>query len=94
MHWNHRLIKYTLPDGEVLYAIREVYYEEDGSLSGYVNDPEGVQASSPTAVSRYLTWMRKALKAPVLTPSDFGLTEEQAMEHMNNSNPKDPYAAS
>lgn len=89
MHWNHRLIKYTLPDGEVLYSIREVFYEEDGSLMGYVEDPDGVQGNSLREVSKYLTWMRKAFKSPVLSPVDFGLTEEQALERWPSSRPVD-----
>jgi hypothetical protein len=97
MHWNHRVIKYTLPDGEELYTVREVFYdmadddEESTAPSAYVNDPSGVQAQDLDGLRKYIGWMLKALDQPVLTPADFGLTDEAALaENKSDQWPADP----
>lgn len=43
MSWNFRVTKKTI-NGEILYGVSEVYYNKDGSVSGWVEkwrDPNG-----------------------------------------------------
>lgn len=85
MHWNHRVIQHTLPDGEVLYAIREVFYDMDDDTpyartDGFVLDPTGVQAETLDGLRQYIEWMLLALEKPVLTPADFGVDEKAALK--------------
>jgi hypothetical protein len=36
MHWNHRIVNMSHTDGEgPWYEVREVYYEDDGSMAGH-----------------------------------------------------------
>jgi hypothetical protein len=70
MKWNHRVVDMTAENGgEPLFAIREVFYNDDGVPTSH---------GEPNAVSEDmegLEWcigeMRDALKHPVLKPEDF-----------------------
>lgn len=77
MHWNHRVIKYNAPPGEDLYIIHEVYYDDEGKPDMFGSS--GAQAEDLGGLRQYVEWMLKALDQPVLTPADFGLTDEQAL---------------
>ncbi len=38
-HWNHRVIKKIYEDGEEEYGIHEVFYNTDGTIFGYTQEP-------------------------------------------------------
>jgi len=38
MSWNYRIIRHETND-EVWYAVHEVYYDKDGTLNGWTEDP-------------------------------------------------------
>jgi len=69
-YWNRRVVDMTAENGgEPLFAIREVFYNDDGVPTSH---------GEPNAVSEDmegLEWcigeMRDALKHPVLKPEDF-----------------------
>jgi hypothetical protein len=71
MHWNHRVIR-SRRNGEEWYAIHEVYYDDDGKPETYTAEPDGIEGESLEELRQYLTWMRAALRQPVLTVNDDG----------------------
>lgn len=75
MTWNYRVIK-TESNGNPHFGIYEVYYSEDGKLEGYTSEPVPVEWDDGESGAEELEWMRKALDHPVLTPSDFSLTNK------------------
>lgn len=42
MSWNHRVVKRTHPNGDVSFGIHEVYYDDDGKVTGYTKEPIGI----------------------------------------------------
>jgi hypothetical protein len=38
-HWNHRVMRLTDRDGDPYDAIYEVYYNDDGTVSGWTESP-------------------------------------------------------
>jgi len=37
-HWNHRVMRMTTEQGEVIDQIHEVYYKDDGTVDGWTQD--------------------------------------------------------
>ena len=38
-HWNHRVMRRVYQDGDVVDEVYEVYYNDDGSIEGWTQDP-------------------------------------------------------
>ena len=68
-HWNYRVM---LKDGQ--YAVHEVFYEDDGRISGYTEDPV-FPAESPEELAEEFERFRRALGEPVL---DYDAEEAEA----------------
>ena len=69
MNWNHRVVDLTAEnEGDPLFAIREVHYEE-GMPTGH-GEPF-VMSESMEGLAETLDQMKEALKEPVLKPEDF-----------------------
>lgn len=50
MSWNYRLTKETihnkyLTEPEIIYGIREVFYDESGDISGFAEEPDIISDS-------------------------------------------------
>jgi len=70
MYWNHRVVDMSAEnDGEPLFAIREVHYEDNGMPTGH-GEPF-VMATDIKGLKRLIAVMKEALDQPVLTPEDF-----------------------
>jgi hypothetical protein len=70
MYWNHRVVDMSAEnDGEPLFAIREVHYEDNGMPTGH-GEPS-VMSESMEGLNWVLDQMKAALDQPVLTPEDF-----------------------
>jgi len=70
MHWNHRVVDLTAEnDGEPLFAIREVHYEDNGMPTGH-GEPF-VMSEDLKELGWVLDQMKAALDQPVLKPEDF-----------------------
>jgi hypothetical protein len=75
MHWNHRVLDLTEEnDGEPLYAIKEVHYDENDKPTGY---------GEPSIVSEDLNELKwvvarlgEALTQPILKAKDFKESED------------------
>lgn len=65
MYWNHRLIK-RIDDGYEQYGIYEVYYNDDGSIYAYTEEPIEVCGDTQEDVEEILQWMMNCLEKPVL----------------------------
>ena len=70
MYWNHRVVDMSAEnDGEPLFAIREVHYEDNGMPTGH-GEPF-VMSETMEGLAETLDRMKEALKEPVLKPEDF-----------------------
>jgi len=71
MHWNYRLIDLSHENGsEPWVEIQEVFYEDDGTPSGYCAATLG--SESTVTMRQTLEWMMLALDKPVLKISPDG----------------------
>jgi hypothetical protein len=66
MTWNYRVFREE--DGD--YIIREVFYDENGSILGCTEDAVEAFGSSLEDLARNIEWFKEALEAPVLTLAD------------------------
>ena len=70
MSWNHRVVDMTAEnDGDPLFAIREVFYNEEDTPTGH-GEPF-VMSETMEGLAETLDRMKEALKEPVLKPEDF-----------------------
>ena len=69
MTWNHRVLAHE-HKGELTFAIHEVFYT-DGIPDMCTEDPVGVVGDTLAGLVDTLKWMRKALKKPILSYTDF-----------------------
>jgi hypothetical protein len=60
-HWNYRVMR---KDGQ--YAVHEVFYEDDGRVSGYTTDPVFPRADSLEELADEFQRYRRALDETVL----------------------------
>jgi len=75
-YWNYRVIKqrnkiHKMGNGASLtihdtYAIHEVYYNDEGTISASTQNPPAVEGDSMEEVRTILKNMSKALEKPVL----------------------------
>ncbi len=79
-HWNHRVLRETLPNGEYYYSIHEVFYNDDGSIYAYTKDPIDVGGESIKDIRQTLNWIRKCLKNPVLIAEDVVFVNKEESE--------------
>ena len=70
-HWNHRVMRHVefspVQRQEVVwYAIHEVYYNDDGEVNGWKENPDYARGDDLEDLTAYLGLMTEALKHPVL----------------------------
>ena len=70
--WNYRILAQEY-NGELVFGIFEIFYNSDGIPDMCTEDPVGVVGDSLADLSQTLKWMRKALRKPILSYSDFEL---------------------
>ncbi|MBI5652611.1 MAG: hypothetical protein HZC40_19530 [Chloroflexi bacterium] len=66
MTWNYRVFR----DAKDAYVIREVYYEEDGSIFACTQDAVEPFGETVEELAQDLKYFKQALKLPVLTMAD------------------------
>jgi hypothetical protein len=66
MYWNHRLVKG--PAGE--FTMREVYYDDDGTIIGWTEDPIAPFGNTTEEIIVELDRMSEACHKPVLQESE------------------------
>jgi hypothetical protein len=68
--WNRRVVVMTEEnDGEPLFALREVFYTQDGVPIGH-QEPS-VMSETMEGLAKLLDRMKEALAQPALKPEDF-----------------------
>ena len=81
LHWDHRVVKETLDNGEVWYSVREVYYNKDGSIFGYTDEPVGVVGESVDEIREELEMTLKCLDNPVLVDGEVEFVDVEGESH-------------
>ena len=74
MTWNYRVLAREYKgfnEVEVLFEIHEVFYNADGVPEMCTEDAVSVVGDNLAEISDTLLWMKKALKKPILSYSDF-----------------------
>ena len=75
-YWNHRIIKKVYESGEIQLGVHEVFYNDDGTIYGFTEDPAdasvfGTEDDDLLAdLRQYLGWMTKALDKPILVDDE------------------------
>jgi len=67
--WEYRVLARE-HKGEVFFEVHEIFYT-DGIPDMCTEDPVGVVGDNLAEISDTLKWMKKALKKPILSYSDF-----------------------
>ena len=58
-------------ESEVVFEIHEIFYNADGIPDMCTEDAVGVVGDNLAEISDTLRWMKKALRKPILSYSDF-----------------------
>lgn len=66
MTWNHRVVKETLDDGGDWLTIREVYYNDDGGITGYTEDAVSLSSETVEGLRWTLQRMLESLDKEIL----------------------------
>jgi hypothetical protein len=64
-------------DDHVSFGIHEVYYEEDGGINGYTEEPVGVYSNSLEGLRETLEQMLKGLDKPVLIDEEIYFSDDK-----------------
>lgn len=65
-HWQYRVVTYNYIAETPHFGIHEVYYDEDGAIAAWTEEPVRVVQESITALQHCLDKMQTALTLPVL----------------------------
>ena len=63
--WNYRVMCHEY-DGEISYCIHEVYYDDDGKVTGWTQSASALFGESVEELIRDAELMSKAIKLPIL----------------------------
>lgn len=81
MSWNHRVIKKTYqPSGEESYGIHEVYYNENGEIYAYTEEPIRIACETPEALREYIQWCLNACDKPILVDGEVEFAKDELSE--------------
>lgn len=64
MYWNHRIIEHN--EVEFYEAIHEVYYNEDGSIQGWTENPVSIMKYEEDSWEKIVERIKASLSKPVL----------------------------
>ena len=71
MKWDYRVLAKEC-EGELMFGIHEIYYDGDGVPEMCTQDAVDVVGDNLAELVQTLAWMRKALRQPILSYTDFG----------------------
>lgn len=74
MSWNHRVIRRNNSpsrDPEWTYQIHEVYYNDDGSIESWTENPVAPMGENPIELQSEIRYFSEALNKPVLEEVEF-----------------------
>lgn len=64
--WNHRVVHRVFENGIDEYSIREVYYNDDGSIYGFTESPIQVYGDTLEELKETLQYLMNCVSFPVL----------------------------
>lgn len=73
MYWNHRIVKKGYKSGQFewsTYSIHEIYYNEDGSVHGWVAEMSSPYGESIDELNSDFEMLQKALSLPAIDEKD------------------------
>ena len=79
-HWNHRLVKEVLTwDGQEhdWYSVREVFYNEDGSIYAYTEEPVDIAGESIEDLKEYTQWILNCLEKDILVDGEVEFVDRE-----------------
>lgn len=74
MTWNHRVVRFEDDEMGEYFEIKEVFYKEDGSLSGY--SEATIMSDSFDGLHEQITWFKTATSKPVIDEKEFFLPKD------------------
>lgn len=78
-YWNHRVVKKYYPqDDYTEFSVREVFYNDDGSINGYTENPARVSGESMESLRQYLEWCLKSLDQPILIDGEVKFVDHES----------------
>ncbi len=69
-HWNHRVVKEKLTDGMDWFTVREVYYNDDESISSYGEKPVEICGECVDEIRQYCQWVLNCLDKDILVDGE------------------------
>lgn len=66
MHWNHKVMRRYSDDGDPYYTVHEFYFNNDGSILGYVEKEEAPFGDTLEELKGTLQWMLDACDGLVI----------------------------
>ena len=70
MRWNHRAMRTVHDNGEVAYSIREVFYDDDGTIEGWTAEPMDPHGETLDELRADLVRMLACLGKPVMDEAE------------------------
>ena len=77
-HWNHRVVKEKLEDGTEWFSVREVFYNDDGSIYAYTEDPIDISGESVDGMRQSVTRILDCLNKDVLIDGEVKFVDKDA----------------
>lgn len=75
-HWNHRVVRETNEDGTYYYSVREVFYNNDGTIFAYTKNPVKICGESIEDLKEYTQWVMDCLDKPILIDGEVELVDD------------------
>jgi hypothetical protein len=69
MTWNLRVVKEKIEASDY-FSVREVFYNDDGSIRRYTEEATGVAGESVEELRQYALWVLECLDKPVLVDGE------------------------
>ncbi|MBU4225655.1 MAG: hypothetical protein KKC71_07525 [Chloroflexi bacterium] len=76
-HWNHRVVKQIL-NGEDWYSVREVFYNDDGSIYAYTEEPVDISGESIEALKQYAQWVLNCIDKDILVDGEVKFVDPES----------------
>lgn len=80
-HWNHRVVKQKLEDGTEWFSVREVFYNDDGSIFAYTEEPVDISGESTEELKQYTQWILDCLDKDILVDGEVTFIDPEPPDH-------------
>lgn len=80
-HWNHRVVKQKLEDGTEWFSVREVFYNDDGSIFAYTEEPVDISSESIEELKQYTQWILDCLDKDILVDGEVTFIDPELLDH-------------